>query len=311
MANYTMLVPNLAALSLDTDGPKKTIQKNATPHPANTPQIRLPDVPPDSALSTELLKGPASKCLETYGVCLVRTQFAEPSALKEAKDGFWKMMRESPEFQRKPLEEFIQEEWIPSEGGFAALGNPSSFHHPFARTMREIAVYEAITNEVLPLRGRNVEKPFDRMMLRRVGRTPTAELVHRDIAANAQEGDDVFGGWINLNSRDQVFRCCPKTHLEVGGKNSGFVVVNKQPMLDHYKQQIRNVCIPAGYMMIFYERLVHEVAKSNTATDTTIRAHVGFRLTMHSEPLFGSEQTCSWVADQAVPRIKSGQVAPV
>lgn len=293
------------------------VQLSADPSPEEL-GLKVQDVPDVVALNEELLKaamrGTPSECLEKYGVCLVRTQFgASAEALTEAQDRFWKMMHQSPEFRPRATSDHFKNDptWVPSEGGFGALGNPSSFHHPFACAMREIALYEVLKHNVLPLRGRKLEKPFDRMMVRQVGKTPTEELVHRDIAEGSLDGDDVFGGWINLNSRNQRFLCCPKTNHEVMGQNHGFVKLTSPKLLRFYKAQLKEVTIPPGFMMTFYERLVHEVAPSNKTTDVTIRAHVGFRLTHHDEPLFGSAQTRAWIENQGVPKIKSGQVPPV
>ena len=293
------------------------VQLSADPSPGDL-GLHEQDVPDAGALNEELLKAAMDdksfECLEKYGVCIVRTQFAaSTAALKEAQDRFWQMMHESPEFRPRATPDDFKNDptWVPSEGGFGALGNPSSFHHPFARAIREIALYEALSQNVLPLKGRKVEKPFDRMMVRQKDKTPTEELVHRDIAEGSVDGDDVFGGWINLNSRNQRFLCCPKTHLEVAGQNKGFVKLTSPRLLAFYQKQLKEVTIPPGFMMTFYERLVHEVAPSNDAPDVTIRAHVGFRLTHQNEPLFGWAQTRAWVHDQGVPKIKSGQVPPV
>ena len=247
------------------------------------------------------------KCLVLYGVCVIPTQFADSANLERVQKEFWQMMRESPELLSHAKIEH-DDDWKPSLGGFAALGNPSSFHHNFARKIREIALFEVLRADALPLKGRKLEKTFDRMMLRRPCETPTAELVHRDVAKKAKKGDDVFGGWLNISSSDQRFLCCPRTHTEVGDDNTGFALLTTPKLRKHYKSQIRKVVIPPGHMMVFYERLVHEVASTNDAQDNVLRCHVGFRVTDDEEPLFGKAETHRWVAEQAVPKIKSGQV---
>ena len=190
-------------------------------------------------------------------------------------------------------------------GGFAACGNPSSFHDPFVRLMREQLHALILEEDVLPLRGRKCEKTFDRITLRRKGQTPTADPMHRDNAPNALGGDDVFGGWLNLDSTDQHFLCAPKTHTETV-ENFGFATIKDKSELERLRPLFTTVAIPPGHCLVFYERLVHRVAPTK-AKHTMRRMHVGWRVTDSNEPLFGSEQTRAWVEDQAVPKIKSGQ----
>ena len=64
--------------------------------------------------------------------------------------------------------------------------------------------------------------------------------------------------------------------------------------------------IPPGHILIFYERLVHEVLKV-TATRIMRRLFLGWRATSAHAPLFGQPQTDAWIQSQAPPKIKSGQ----
>jgi hypothetical protein len=75
----------------------------------------------------------------------------------------------------------------PVLGGFAALGNAASFHHPVIRAMRH-TVYA----RVLPLlrhygiimgteEDLRSELLFDRIMWRRTGQAPSTESWHRDV----------------------------------------------------------------------------------------------------------------------------------
>ena len=215
-------------------------------------------------------------------------------------------IRESPEFANPAPDDPT---WKPQLGGFAAMANPSSFHHPWVRKLREQMTAAVLETDALPLEGRKLEKTFDRLLYRIPGERPTAESMHRDEALTALDEDVVFGGWVNLEDVNQYFLCAPQTHTEVGKQNKGFAKIDREDY-PTYQPQMRRVEIPPGACMIFYERLVHEVV-STPATRTMIRMFLGWRVTDADEPLFGSDTTNGWIVDQAVPKIKSGQDPPV
>ena len=131
--------------------------------------------------------------------------------------------------------------------------------------MRELCEAVVLDNDALPLNGRALEQCFDRMMRRIPGERTDAESWHRDEAKNTQPGDDIFGGWINLDAQPQHFSCAPGTHLEAGarGRNDGFAKITSAADKARY-QQIANahgpVTIPPGHILIFYERLVRLAA---------------------------------------------------
>jgi exodeoxyribonuclease-3 len=114
-------------------------------------------------------------------------------------------------------------------GGFAAFGNPASFHNPFVRNLRgkaNSAVKKALFEPFLrsypdPTFAKTVhsEVLFDRMMQRPIMQTPTAEAWHRDIIdkkhADVHPGDIIFGGWTNTSKFAQSFSFIPGSHLGV------------------------------------------------------------------------------------------------
>jgi len=239
--------------------------------------------------------------LKQHGYVVINTAFSKE--LDSTRALFDAMLIDAPEFNKPDL---LDPYWKPVLGGFGALANPSSFHHPWVRKMREMLMCEILDYDVLPVEGRNLEQVFDRVMFRRKGDTPTAESVHRDEAATAKEGDLIFGGWLNLDKTDQKLLCCPGTHLEVGGQNKGFAKIKDAKEIEKYRELMRSVRVPPGHLLVFYENIVHEVA-SRKAEDDVRRLHCGFRVTEHTDPLFGLEPTLKWINDQAVPKIKSGQ----
>jgi len=228
--------------------------------------------------------------------------------LDSVRSAFDEHFRQSPELLNARPEDPT---WKNVLGGFAALGNPSSFHHKFVRKMREMCEAAVLDEDALPLNGRRLEQCFDRMMRRIPGESTDVESWHRDEALNTQPGDDIFGGWINLDNESQFFSCAPGTHTEDGvhDRNDGFARITSPEEKAHY-QAIADahgpVEIPPGHILIFYERLVHEVLKV-TATRIMRRLFLGWRATMAHEPLFGQPQTDAWIQSQAPPKIKSGQ----
>lgn len=233
---------------------------------------------------------------------------SDAEKLQQVRDAFDQHFRESPELLNPRPEDPT---WKNVLGGFAALGNPSSFHHPFVRAMREMCEAAVLDHDALPLNGRRLEQCFDRMMRRIPGESTDVESWHRDEAKNTQAGDDLFGGWINLDLEPQYFSCAPGTHNEEGARdrNAGFAKITSPEEKAHY-QAIADahgpVEIPPGHILIFYERLVHEVLKV-TATRIMRRLFLGWRATSAREPLFGQEQTNAWIDSQAPAKIKSGQ----
>jgi hypothetical protein len=249
----------------------------------------------------------AQGTLQLEGVVVIQTPLVDNALRAETRAAFEQHILESPEF-RDPNPS--DPTWKPQLGGFACMANPSSFHHPLVRKLREMCTGAVLDADVLPLEGRKLEKPFDRLMYRISGEKPTAESMHRDEAMTALPSDVVFGGWINLDDEPQYFSCAPRTHHEVGGQNKGFAKITSKEEKEKYKPLFRRVEIPPGCILVFYERLVHEVNPVQ-ATSRVMRMMLGWRVTDANEPLFGEATTAEWIRDQGVPKIKSGQDPPV
>jgi hypothetical protein len=232
-----------------------------------------------------------------------------PEMLAQVQHAFDQHLLESPELRNpRPTDPT----WKNVLGGFAAMGNPSSFHHPFVRKMREMCEAVVLDADALPLQGRKLEQCYDRVMRRVPGERTDVESWHRDEAKHTLQGDDIFGGWLNCDAQRQHFSCAGGTHVEEGARsrNDGFSKITSHAEKARYSAIAENgggpVVIPPGHMLIFYERLVHEVLKT-TAKCITRRIFLGWRATMADEPLFGAARTTSWIDDQTTPLIKSGQ----
>lgn len=196
-------------------------------------------------------------------------------------------------------------------GGFAALGNPSSFHNTYVRRIRRVAHEHVIKTVFEPQLSQDkdllFEQVIDRMMFRRAPKKPGREAWHRDESPNALEGDTIYGGWINLDQTSQYFSGCPGTHLEVKGQNTGFAKIPKKehPRYNKLKKKIE---IPPGHIFIFYERMVHEVLPTSHKEDTH-RLFMGWRTTYSTKPLFTDLE--ERLQKRAVMQIKSGQTPPI
>lgn len=227
--------------------------------------------------------------LQTQGYLVVPCIPAED--LEAHRTELLRTCRAFPEFQD------VEDQYQFVCGGFSALGNPASFHAPFVRAMR-LRAYEK-HRELFRDTGRKGHALFDRLMVRPVGKSPTAESWHRDITPGLPEGDTMFGGWINLNSGPQYLSCVPGSHGH-NGDAEGFARLDKGPRADKVLVEV-----PGGHMLIFYQNLVHEV-RPQKCREVQYRLFTPFRLTDRDEPLFASSYEEA-IENQGVPLIPSGQ----
>lgn len=207
----------------------------------------------------------------------------------------------------------------PVLGGFAALGNPSSFHHPDIRRLRH-RVYNHVKNTVLrpyaAVTGMDMQSEllFDRLMWRQPGQAATAESWHRDVCvppprSTLQEEDAIFGGWTNFDDVDQVFSCVPGTHLDrrLFEFKPGFDKIQKEQHA-RYKQRSHRIRVPPGHAVVFFQHIVHEVVSSPAKHDM-IRLFHGYRLTHATVSLFDCDYRERDVfASQGLPRLPSFQL---
>lgn len=203
-------------------------------------------------------------------------------------------------------------------GGFSALGNPASFHNPTVRLLREWAMVAAVRNLFKKYvrdhktTKHRLEQIIDRLAIRPIGASATAESWHRDIAVGMAPGDDVFGGWINLDSVNQEFSCVIGSHREARMTDgNGFAPLNNAEA-DRYKRDPRRskVQIPPGHMVVFFEQIVHEVV-SKKAERVMHRLFTGWRVTKSKEALGSTAALKGKLAAQAVMPLKSGQTPPM
>jgi len=147
-------------------------------------------------------------------------------------------------------------------------------------------------------------------MIRPEGVSPTAESWHRDIAPNTPEGDEVFGGWLNLDSQPQEFSVILQTHRDTVGA-TGFATIKGSSKEEQARinaelsARSTKIKVPPGCLLIFNERLIHEVCKGKK-NFTSVRLFMGWRLTHSTVPLI--PQLEQRLMTQAVMPLKSGQM---
>ena len=191
-------------------------------------------------------------------------------------------MAKSEEIKGTPFPHPKQDKY--TLGGFGALAHPSSFHAPIVRDLRRKtyrAFHEHIFESMLKKNSKlKMHAVIDRVMIRAVGDKATTELWHRDLAKETDPGDIVCGGWINLDcnaNKDQYFSTFETTHLDTmpanrkGQKVDGFFTLDEEQKKILKRQRTDKkgrkpegsrhtlVKIPPGHMIVFNEKLIHEV----------------------------------------------------
>lgn len=195
-------------------------------------------------------------------------------------------------------------------GGFSALGNASSFHLPIVRSLRVAThpiVYNGIFKEALDADNElKLEQIIDRFKHQTPNKKIASENYHRD-ESPCSEGDQIFGGWINLDLNSQYFAGCPGTHKHTSNQN-GFALISKEEYKEFAKME-QLIEIPPGHIFIFYEHMVHKVYRSkNKWVD---RLFMGWRLTKSDECIHGNDNLRQMLHDKAVIPLKSGQTPPM
>lgn len=200
----------------------------------------------------------------------------------------------------------------PSLGGFGAMGCPSSHHAPIIRKLRQWAAAVVIPKVLKPyikILGKrfNIEQYMERSTIRAPGAAPSRESWHRDESIFASGDEQMFGGWINLDSRSQWFSCIPSSQLPDGvHPKKGFATLPKHEGAA-LKARSKLVEIPPGHILIFRENIIHEVLAKKVPYKLC-RIHLGWRLTMDTTIRHDMERV---LCDQGVPLVKSGQKAPM
>ena len=191
-------------------------------------------------------------------------------------------------------------------GAFGAFGNPASFHSREIYALRYIlfnklkSVFKNLDPE------RKLETLFDRLAIRREGTTLGGETFHRDTCSLQNEADEIYGGWINLDSTEtQYFSCVPGTHTCRG--RGGFEKIEGK-----YKDTKVKISVPPKSVIIFNQNIIHEIF-SQKIKKTNPRLYLGWRHTYSNAPLLNDPRDPQKninviLRDQIVPVLPSGDI---
>jgi hypothetical protein len=236
-----------------------------------------------------------SKKLINDGYLVINPKWMTDELRKELRVEFLQTCRTFPEFRSPKDDVYVL-------GGFSALGNPGSFHNPFVRKLRQWVMWSVVPVLKRLANGRKIEQVMDRMMFRTEGKVVASETWHRDEAPKAVATDDVFGGWINLDPNSNFFSCIPGSHKGVS-KHSGF---GKEKPGDVDSKNKMLVEVPPGHIIVFFERILHEVNKKKAPKEGIMRLFLGWRLTHGHESIL--DNLVDMCKSQGVPNLKSDQV---
>ena len=137
----------------------------------------------------------------------------------------------------------------------------------------------------------------------------------------------LFGGWTNLDHREQRFVGLLGTHLGATAQGqAGFATFSKEEIARlRFDERLREqanrqyghtlrtdvegcVRIPPGHCILFQQHLIHSVVSGPQPETPALRVFHGLRLTGDTAPLF---DIASAVDNGGVPRIPSGQIPPM
>jgi hypothetical protein len=195
-----------------------------------------------------------------------------------------------------------------SMGGFGGLATPWSTFNPAVRDVRKVVharVLEVFDDYFAESPLNKLEQLMDRPLVRTPEQRVSGESVHRDESPGTLDGDQILGGWFNLDPFDHTFSCCPGSHSDAGG-TGGFV---RLPDPELYKSRLTAISIPPGHMIMFYENIVHEVRRGKKMKVNMHRVFTGWRLTQRDAMLDKELFNCLDIFK--VPRLKSGQEVPM
>lgn len=285
------------------------------------------------------MNGDTARMLDRYGVITLQV-FKDDKARQKWEDKAWDAMDEFPEYRKKGKKTHRV------LGGFGALANPSSFHHPTIQKLRtkiKQNICGPLLKEYAALKNWdhvNYEMLYDRLCVRyKEFGTVGKETWHRDIydgekfklrelPASLPNNtlDIIFGGWLNLSADDQYFVCQVGSHkgekaLRAQKQGGGFALVDGDKAERELKRQagrkIGNVrtndkghiIVPPGHIVMFPQSILHGVFPGKSPNEPKLRLFMGHRLTREQVTLFSDLERV--IMNNEVPRIPSGQIPPM
>ena len=255
--------------------------------------------------------------LKRMGVTTVKV--LEEDEINQYRTDFTNTMITFPEYKRSEINPNLDSKGNPMVyvlGGFGALGNPGSFNNPFVRNLRlriKKCVIPLFKEVIENIPGTlNFEMLVDRMMFRTESQAPSAEAWHRDVVPpeKIDDVDEIYGGWINLDTKSQFFSYIPGSHLGVSLKllKKGFSTIPKDhiPHICSENKQLYEI-LP-GHIVIFPQYIIHEVVSKKADRDM-MRLFTGWRTTTSKKFLHTDMR--ERFKTQAIIPLPSGQLPPM
>ena len=259
--------------------------------------------------------------LQRMGATVVKV--LDEKEIPDARTAFVEAARTYPEYKRDPNNPDQTPDGHPMVyvlGGFAAFGNPASFHTPYVRRMRErlrqavLPLFEIAASRIYDpdIRSKiRLETLIDRSMYRHKSQAPSAESWHRDVtpAKYLTAGDEVYGGWLNLDTQDQYLSFVPGSHLGVNPMElrEGFAALSPEAV-HQVKSYATKFAVPPGHILVFPQYALHEVVSTKAKHDM-IRIFSGWRTTVSED--FLMPDLPDRLRMQAPISLPSGQKPPI
>lgn len=262
-----------------------------------------------------------SDSLKRIGITTVKV--LNPEDIPSYRSEFKTTMRAFPEYKRdttNPDLDSTGNTLMYVLGGFGALANPGSFHNEFVRKLRlqvkqkVLPLFKSLIDDIHTTQeteNTKLEMLIDRMMFRHKSQAPSAESWHRDVipSEKIEDKDEIYGGWINLDTKSQFFSFIPGSHLGISLKTlkDGFATVPKEHVkkISEYKQLYE---VPPGHVVIFPQYIIHEVL-SKKAENDMMRLFTGWRTTISNT--FLHSDTEQRLKSQSIIPLPSGQLPPM
>ena len=182
-------------------------------------------------------------------------------------------------------------------GAFGALANPSSQHHEEVRKLRT-EVYNfmrPLFSQKFP--GKFLELIPDRFSIRNKNLPITAESWHKDVTAVVEEGEHIFGGYLNLDANQtQYFSCIPGSHLEPT-PGEGFAKLS-EANAKLYDARRTVFQVPPRCAILFDERTTHEIAKRKIVENKSYRQYFKWRISNTPKSTLGFDVIKKSIVEQ-------------
>jgi len=270
---------------------------------------------------------------QSTGVALI--QIFDQDELKRLSPDIIEMINDSPAFKQEiqTLNDFNfkgDDRNTHVMGGFGAWGNPTSFHYPTMQNIRMACYFNTLPFmsqfESFNKSDRQFCSIIDRFCVRVKNASLSSESEHRDTSPLGKKTDTIFGGWVNLSATNisQHFSCYLGTHFETAQmsdkdfkqslrEESGFNTLKlSKAQRSILRTHLSRVTIPAGYMILFHQNILHIVDGGKIKT-TSPRLFTGWYLTHGQDALYpnGTAGLMNDIERGAPMVLKSNQTPPM